>query len=46
MFWWRKEPKMTLPVGSIITKVDMDTQVTVAINPCEAVAYINASHDT
>ena len=39
---------MTLPVGSIIPKVDMDmdTQIPGATNPCEAVTYIDASHAT
>ena len=44
--WWRKKQKMTLPAGSIIPKVDMDTQVPSKINPCEAVAYIDSSHST
>ena len=44
IIWWRKEPKTTLIVGSIIPKVDMDNQVPGAINPCEAVTYIDALH--
>ena len=35
---------MTLPVGSIIPKVYMNTQILGAINPCDVVTYINASH--
>ena len=46
IIWWRKEPKFTLPVGSITLKVDMDTQIPGKINPCEAVTYIYASHAT
>ena len=33
-------------MGSIIPKVNMDTQVPGAINPCKAVNCIYASHDT
>ena len=44
IIWCRKEPKMTLLLGSIIQKVDMDTQIQCAINPCEAVACIDVSH--
>ena len=36
---------MTLPVGSIIIKLDIDNQITSAINPCEAMNYIDYSHD-
>ena len=46
VIWWSKDPKMTLTVGSIITKVYMDTQTPGAINQCEAVTYIYVSHDT
>ena len=35
---------MALPVGSIIPKEDMETKTTGAINPCEAVNYIDASN--
>ena len=40
IFWWRKESKTTLPVGSIIPKVDMDTQIPDEINTCESMTYI------
>ena len=33
---------MTLPVVIIILKVDMDTQIQGAINPCEDVTYSDA----
>ena len=46
IIWLRKEPKTTLLVGSIIPKVEMDTQIPGEINPCEAVNYIDASHAT
>ena len=46
MIWWRKEPKMNLPEVVIIPKVDMDTQIRGAINSCEDVNYIDASHAT
>ena len=36
IIWWRKEQKITLPVGSIISKVYMDTQIPGAIKPFEA----------
>ena len=38
--------KTTLPVGSIIPKFEMDTQIPGAINPYDAVTYIDASHAT
>ena len=37
---------MTLPMGSIIQKVDVDTQVSGEINTCEAVSYIDDLHAT
>ena len=43
---WRKELKITLPVGIAIPKVEMDTQIQYSINTCEAVTYIDVSHDT
>ena len=43
---WRKEPKMTLPVGSIIPKLDMDTQISGAINTWESLTSVDASHAT
>ena len=46
IIWLRKEPKMTLPLGIILPKVDMDTKITGAINPCESITYIDASHAT
>ena len=46
IIWWRKESRITLPVGSIIPKVDMDTQIPCATNTNEAVTYIDASHAT
>ena len=35
---------MTLPVGSIIKKLDTETQITGAIKPREAVSYIDSYH--
>ena len=43
---WRKEPKLTLPVSSIITKVDIDAEIPGATNPFESVTYIDDSRDT
>ena len=40
-FWWMKEPKTTLPVVTIIPKMDMDTQIPGAIITCEGVTYID-----
>ena len=37
---------MTLPVGRIIPKVDIDTRIPSAINQCEVMTYIDVSHDT
>ena len=37
---------MTLPLLRIIPKVYMDTGVQGAVYLCEAVTYIDASHDT
>ena len=36
IIWRRKESKITLPFGSIIPKVEMDTQIPGAINTCES----------
>ena len=37
IIWWRKEPKMTLPVGIIIPNVEMEYQLPGEMNPCESV---------
>ena len=37
IIWLSIEPKMTLPVRSIIPKLDMDTRIPGAINTCEDV---------
>ena len=46
IIWWSEEPKITLPVRSIVPKVYIENQEPGAINPCEDVTYIDASHDT
>ena len=46
IIWWRKETKMTLTVGIIIPKVDIDTKIPGETDPFEDVTYIDASHST
>ena len=44
--WRKEEPKTTLLVGTRIPKVEMETQVTGAVNPCEYFTSIYDSYDT